>query len=117
MVRDAKNLNITRDKALLYQTTDLLLECANLRMRLNEAELRALPRICFSLLIVVLIVVVFPFTAPFDLLSAKDDQKQKPLPATPTKPPPAAAAKSPSTTSSSPFKRVMGFFGSSQKVP
>ena len=40
VIRDARNLNITRDKVLLWQATDLLIECASVRLRLNEAELR-----------------------------------------------------------------------------
>lgn len=52
VIRDTKNLNITRDKVLLWHATDLLLECAVLRLRLNEAELRTLFSSlisCFSL--------------------------------------------------------------------
>ncbi len=35
-MRDIKNLNVPRDKRLMFHVTDLLLECAFLRQRNNE---------------------------------------------------------------------------------
>lgn len=64
--------------------------------------------------------------APLDLAAvaaAKEEQRQKPLPSTPVKqgaaPPSSPAPKTPApaaAASASPFRRVMGFFGSSPKV-
>lgn len=61
--------------------------------------------------------------APLDLAAvsaAKEEQRQKPLPSTPVKqggaPPASPKTPAPAAASASPFRRVMGFFGSSPKV-